>query len=307
MGVQFYRIIDKVVLSKSTKDLSKQLKKCLLLLESNSTDKRKFIKALNESLARAGGAGLLNSLLSNNNDVPRNVYVHGNKEAPIVYAAHKLVLINKIRDYKVKLRELIDFFDNECLEPKTPCLSKEQVSKVLNFLQSKYKIFDIITCKAKLEIFLFNNSHNQFNSFYEVFHDKMEPTTYVKGYIVCFAPLSNKHNPYQVLIHEIGHALQVALSHQVMVVPDSFIEMNKELKVHLSNGTVAATDVFADVFSVVTMNRSFLAEHNDLIPRFPSKVLDLFERYFDKLFQFALDNKEELKNRKMDISWLNEG
>lgn len=127
------------------------------------------------------------------------------------------------------LHKMIEMFDTESLDPKTVGLSKEQVDEVIDYLQSKYRLFDIITYKTELEIFLFNNSHIQFNSICEVFSDAREPETYCKRYILTFASRSEEYDPYQVLLHEIGHALQVALTHQVMIVPESFIKMNKEL------------------------------------------------------------------------------
>lgn len=95
----------------------------------------------------------------------------------------------------------------------------------------------------------------------------------------------------------------MALTHQVMIVPESFLEMNKDLDVHLENNKVVTTDVFADVFAVVAMNKSYLSDHNDLIRFFPVKVLDLFERYFTELIDYAFGNREELKIKKHDIIW----
>lgn len=302
-----WNIIENVRRAESANDLCKSLKDCLCVLESKNANKRKFINYLNEYLLNIGGVHRLDALLGDNAETVRNVYVHDYKKAPVIYASHLLISISNIRDYKVRLRKLIDMFENEFNEPKTVGLSKKQVNKILNFLQFKYGIFDIITCKTELEIFLFNNSHKQFNSFCEVFSDASQPETYSKQYILTFASRSEKHDPYQVLIHEIGHALQVALSHQVMMIPESFIEMNKELDVHLKNNTVVTSDVFADIFSVVVMNKSYLAEHNDLIRIFPSKVLDLFERYFTELIKYAFDNREELKTKKLDIIWSNDG
>jgi len=302
-----WNIIENVRRSESAKDLCKSLKNCLSVLESKNANKRIFIKFLNEYLQSIGNVHRLDAFLGNNNGTVPNVYVHDYKEAPVIYASYRLTSSNKIKDYKVSLRKMIEMFETEFLEPKTVGLSKDQVVKVLNYLQSRFRILDVITCKTDLEIFLFNNSHNRFDSLCEVYYDESEPETYLKRYIFTFASRSKEHDPYQVLIHEIGHALQIALTHQGMIIPDSFIEMNKELDVHLENNKVDSTDVFADVFAVVAMNKTYLADHNDLIKFFPSKVLDLFERYFSQLLEYAFEKREELKTKKLDISWLNNG
>lgn len=307
MDEDLWNIIENVRRAESVNDLCKSLKDCLCVLESKNANKRKFINYLNEYLVNIGGVHRIDALFGDNTETVPNVYVHDYKEAPVIYASHLLNSISKIRDYKVRLCKLIDMFENEFFEPKTVGLSKKQINKVLNFLQSKYGIFDIITCKTELEIFLFNNSHKQFNSICEVFSDASQPETYCKQYILTFASRAEEHDPYQVLIHEIGHALQVALTHQVMIIPDSFIEMNKELDVHLENNKVDSTDVFADVFAVVAMNKSYLEDHNDLISFFPSKVLDLFEHYFTELLKYAFDNRDVLKTKKLDIIWSNKG
>ncbi|WP_088226121.1 hypothetical protein [Desulfosporosinus sp. FKB] len=307
MDESLRNIIEQVVRAEIAKDLSELLKECLCVLESKNANKREFISVLNERLTNIGGVHRLDTLLSSNTHILQNVYVHDYKVAPVIYVSHRLISSNKIRDYKVTLHKLIDMFDNEFNEPKTVGLKKDQVNNVLHFLQSEYRIFDIITCKTDLEIFLFNNSHKQFNSFCEVFYDEKEPETYHKRFIFTFASRSEEHDPYQVLIHEIGHALQVALTHQGMMTPDSFIEMNKELDVYLENNTVVSAEVFADIFSVVVMNNSYFAVHNDLIRIFPPEVLDLFKCYFKMLFEYALENKEVLKTKKLDIIWANSG
>ena len=302
-----WNIIENVRRAESANDLCKSLKDCLGVLESKNTNKRKFVKYLNEYLANIGGRHRLDALFGDNTETVSNVYVHDYKKAPVIYASHRLISTNKISDCKVRLHKMIEMFELEFLEPKTAGLSREQVYEVIDYLQSRYRLFDIITCKTELEIFLFNNSHIQFNSICEVFSDPREPETYCKRYILTFASRSEEHDPYQVLLHEIGHALQVALTHQVMIVPESFIKMNKVLNVHLENNKVASTDVFADIFAVVAMNKSYLSDHNDMIRFFPSKVLDLFERYFTELIDCAFGNREELKTKKLDIIWSNDG
>lgn len=303
MDKDLWNKIENVIHAKTVKDLSKSLKDCLSELESKNADKRKLINVLNQHLLSIGGAHRIDALFCNRAEKLQNVYIHDYKNAPVIYASHRLIAISKITEYKVRLKEIINFFDNELEKPRTAGLKRDQVYDVLSFLQSRYRIFDIITCKTELEIFLFENSHKEFNSLCEIFYDVNMPQTYYNRYILTFASRSEEHDPYQVLIHEIGHALQVALTHEIRIIPESFIKMNKVLDVHLENNTIETTDVFADIFSVVAMNKSHLAEHNWLISHFPSKILDLFECYFDKLLKHALENRQKLKDKKLDIIW----
>ena len=303
MDEDLWIIINNVIHSKTIEDLNKALKECLLVLESKNVNKRKFITLLNQQLHYKGVNFRIDALFGNNVDNIKNVHIHDYKDAPVIYALHRLIGVNKIIEYKDRLRKLSNLFDDEFEVSRTIGLKKQQVYDVLNYLQSKYSVFDVITCKTELEIFLFNNSHRDFNSMYEVFYEDNKRESYCNMYILTFTSRSEEHDPYQVLIHEIGHALQVALTHDTMSIPESFIEMNKVLDVHLENNTIIASDVFADVFSLVTMNKSYLAEHNLMISHFPKKALDFFEYYFDKLIKHALENKDVMKHKKVDIVW----
>ena len=57
-----WNIIENVRRAESAKDLCKALKACLGVLESKNTNKRKFIKYLNEYLLTIGGSHRLEAL-----------------------------------------------------------------------------------------------------------------------------------------------------------------------------------------------------------------------------------------------------
>jgi len=146
-----WNIIENVRRAESANDLCKSLKDCLCVLESKNANKREFINVLNDYLANIGAVHRFDALSGDSTECVRNVYVHDYKNAPVIYASHRLVSSNiKIKESKLRLRKLIDMFENEFDEPKTVGLSKKQVNKVLSFIQSKHGIFDIITCKTEL-------------------------------------------------------------------------------------------------------------------------------------------------------------
>ncbi|HEY5563311.1 MAG TPA: hypothetical protein VIK72_16455 [Clostridiaceae bacterium] len=303
MNIDLENIIENITQAKTEKEMSKALKDCLSLLEGKNPDKRILISALKERLINISWVNRMDAQFSNKEGNLRNVHIHDYMNSPVDYTSNRLIRINKIKDYKIRLRQIIDFFDNELEPARTMGLKKEQVYKAFLFLQARFRIFDIITCKSELEIYMFNNSHKSYNSFCEVLCDVNKPETYHNMNILSFASRAEEHNPYQVLIHEIGHALHTVLTHQASVIPESFIEMNKILEVKLENNTIETADVFADIFSVVVMNNSYLAEYNSLIEFFSSKVLELFEYYFDLLIKHALEDLEKLKEEKVDIIW----
>lgn len=131
-----------------------------------------------------GGSHKLYSFFHKSYEQLDNVYVHDFKDASVIYASHMLIKINKINDYKLRLQNLINFFDNELTEPITTGLTKAEVLSTFKLMQTKYKVFDIITCKNDLEVFLFNNSHKNYNSLCEVFYEPNKPGTYFNRFIL---------------------------------------------------------------------------------------------------------------------------
>ena len=152
-------IIQSVIAASSSEDLSSALKDCLHILNSKSSKKRVLIDNLNDQLLHKGGMHRLESIFVKTGELPQDVYVHRHDDSPLIYASHSLIAINKINDYKHRLQWLINFFDNELTEPKAKGLAKDEIFSVCKLMQKKYRLFDIITCKKDLEIFLFNNSH----------------------------------------------------------------------------------------------------------------------------------------------------
>lgn len=69
-------IIDAVLGSKSSLEISNSLKHCLVVLESKSASKREFLNALNANLLHKGGFHRFTDIFNKSVDSLHKVYIH---------------------------------------------------------------------------------------------------------------------------------------------------------------------------------------------------------------------------------------
>ena len=88
-------------------------------------------------------------------------------------------------------------------------------------------------------------------------------------------------------LHEIGHALNLALTGDVTVIPDGFDEFNERLNISWTS-IVQKQEAFADVASFAILNSEELEQH--LPTQFSAPMRDCFDTYIseviDKYYYF---------------------
>lgn len=229
--------------------------------------------------------------------------IHVPNVSPILYTSLLLRNIKLISDYKNRLLTLIDYF-NELLEPKTTVLTESQIQDVIELLNKKYDFINVVTQRGPIDIFIFNNSHNRYNSMCEIIYPLDNESRYTHRFIHVFASKSEKFNPLGVFFHEIGHILQIEICQSSKLIPYSFIEMNKVIKTVIENDGVDAPEVFADIFSVAAMNNMPYENDYYFISKIPQNYKNLFIFYFNKLFEYAKLNLNKLKiGEQIDMDW----
>ncbi|MHB9038971.1 MAG: hypothetical protein ACYC64_20220 [Armatimonadota bacterium] len=92
-------------------------------------------------------------------------------------------------------------------------------------------------------------------------------------------------SPEYVFLHELGHALQIALTGSKEIVPEEFILFHQALNSPLEQGNPDAPDVFADTFAMAVMRGTELSSHDpfnisdDLKGTFERLISGIFQRY----------------------------
>ncbi len=141
--------------------------------------------------------------------------------------------------------------------------------------------------------------------------DAAEPiynSSYLSGInaIIASAPQKDRRQwAKQALLHELGHAIQVALTKTPFEVPRSFFPVYEATSGRDIGSTSMKdlSEVFADTFSIAASYETELQAANPLCQVFPRWIQCGLSRYFDVLTGEALKNMETLAQRAWDLSW----
>ena len=186
--------------------------------------------------------------------------------------------LGKVREVRKNIKKIIADIDENITKPSGNHLSVEKEKIVLKTLTDKYPYWDALSISKPLVILNINNSHKLYNSICGVNDDA---TSFV---IYMFNMKDNSTAPEYVFLHELGHALQVALTGSDLLVPDEFIAFNKLLNksFELTQGSYELAEVFADTFAISIMHDTDLSEFDPF--DFPKKLNNAFAEFFTELF-----------------------
>ena len=169
----------------------------------------------------------------------------------------------------------------EFVEPIEPVITEQEIRETINAAQSSFGIMDIIAPpKHQLKILRFEYSHIERNAECAI----PDKSPYCNA-ILLYHP-RNLDGNYElgnrvfVFAHELGHALHLALTGDISVLPDGFHEFNESLGVSFPMPERNA-EAFADVTALAIL-ASGLPKY--LPSGFKDKVVTkLFVRYLKKI------------------------
>lgn len=294
--------IQNAILSRSSvKEKGASLKDGLDFLWNAPLSLRKlFVNTLTKELARVLGGWEISQMLHGPNDIP-DIIIYDENDSALIYTAKMLVCVTNVFEAIERMKSLIDFFDVQLTAPKFKGLDKKEIIDLLHLVQEKFHFIEILTCKQQLEIFIFNNSHSKFNSISEIMVSSKDISTYSRRNLLSFCPRAKDANPYQVFFHELGHMLQVTLTHNQANIPSSFIDINMPLNVRIKKDSPEAPEVFADIFSLAAMVNTKVGKENTFVTTFPQGVTSYLEFYFKILIEKAYRNMDLVKDKPFDI------
>jgi hypothetical protein len=148
------------------------------------------------------------------------------------------------------LHKLLERCD-EYIDPVETIVTEKEMDLVLENAQKKYRILDIIAPIKPLMIISLNHSHTKHNSECGI------SGTAGSRESVIFAYHPREVTPtcgrVFIFAHEIGHALHLALTGDITVMPDSFNAFNEKLNIKLQT-IEDKQEAFADVTALVLLN-----------------------------------------------------
>jgi hypothetical protein len=170
----------------------------------------------------------------------------------------------------------------EFIPPVYDAVTVAEINRVLNAAQNAYRILDVIAPKDPLYILRFSHSHKQYNSLCDIPDNGAKIAT-----IFAFHPKQNEtYNRVFIFAHELGHALHLALTKNIDILPEGFDEFNKTVYANGIDTHKQKQEAFADAAALAILNvkglrLNFPTEHSKYISPY-------FARYIKGLTEKAL-------------------
>lgn len=160
----------------------------------------------------------------------------------------------------------------EFSEPQEDIISADEINMILDIAQRKFNILNIIAPDKPLKILHLNNSHCIHNCECGIGESPMGQ----EAVIFVYHPIDvSMFDRVYIFAHELGHALHLALTGTVEVVPDDFDAFNESLGI--KGLTIEEKqETFADAMAIAILNCDELKGH------FPAGLLEELPPYVEK-------------------------
>ena len=171
-------------------------------------------------------------------------------------------------------------------EPKTEVVSVEQIKTVLVIAQERYGYLDFVSPVKPFKVLCFNNSHRYRNNECGIGCDG---DGNIESVLMIYSPREIKAGLVDnilIFAHELGHALHLAMTRDVNILPTEYDELNKALKAEMPEEL--RQEGFADAFALALLGDERLKKH------LPSGFS--LSPYFDRFFKALIQKYAEKRN-----------
>lgn len=182
------------------------------------------------------------------------------------------------RDYLLKIADHLqqDFF---CADG--PQITAQEVTHILSTLDRCYDFSQKLMGNFTLFLFIPQDAHQSYDAI-------CRPYAALEGQVDCDIILpriqrETKANPGSMLLHELGHLLNIKLTGSLLVAPDLFIQLDGFLRnTQAESSAEELSELFAHLFAMTMLQQPELKQY-DSYPPLPEKTLSVFVTYFKAL------------------------
>ena len=270
-----YDVIYDLVDSKCLLEVNRKLKLIDAALTNQDVNRSIYCKKLSQAIIERTLMGR-GDIFDVGERPKYHIYPFG-KSIPAYLASYGLS-IGKVREMRKNIKCLINVIDDTIVEPSGNYLAEKDEERILSILSDKFPFWEIVANNRSMDILNIHNSHRVYSS---LCGTNETATSFV---IYMFNMRDKSMMPEYVFLHELGHALQMALTGSNLIVPDQFINFNNSLpNVKLEQGTYDASEAFADTFAIAVMRGTSLADFDPF--GFPDTLNEVFEKFYIDFFK----------------------
>jgi len=206
------------------------------------------------------------------NNMEHNVIVVPPEKSPTLLLLSSVTITTKtkllINGLKILAQKCEEF-----VEPIEPIITKAEIFATLDAAQKTFRLLNIIAPKKPLHILTFNCSHVIRNSEYGI------PNEGSHGMVLLYHPREvDVFNRVFIFAHELGHALHLALTGDIKIMPEYFDEFNDNLGASFPS-LEAKQEAFADVVAHAILGSPGSGLEKYLPPVLSKDMVALFVKY----------------------------
>jgi hypothetical protein len=184
-----------------------------------------------------------------------NAVIVPSEHAPIMLLAASVPIGGAPVDVMAGLKNFIKRCD-EFTPPVHTAIELAEIKRVLTAAQKTYRLLDILAPTDPLKILRFDNSHKVHNSECGIPDNGAGNAT-----ILLYHPhRDGLYDRVFIFAHELGHALHLALTCDIDVLPDGFDEFNKSVG-QKPDTLKDEQEAFADAVALAILNVKGLGTH----------------------------------------------
>lgn len=186
--------------------------------------------------------------------------------------------------YKKRLIQFVDYVKDNLTAPVGALISNSALDKSLAAIEKKYKLITWLSQTSTMQIMRVRNSHKAVNSICGAVKRVSGNGDFRFELYLFHCKDDDSGHPAYIMLHEIGHALQVMLTQDPTQIPKSFCLMSNELLGVPVAQSPIATELFADAFAIA-MIRIFGWDEYGTFDDLDEDIKIAFTYYMDRLLE----------------------
>ena len=179
------------------------------------------------------------------------------------------------RDY---LLEIADHLQQDYFCADGPQITAQEVTHILSILDEGYNFSQKVLGDALLYLLLPNDAHRTYDAL-------CRPYTTPDGQLTCDIILPHiqrdtKTSPGSMLLHELGHLLNLKLTGSLLVLPELFMQLDGLMRTTQTDASVEQlSELFAYLFAMTMLRQPELKQYDSYLP-LPEETQAVFAAYF---------------------------
>ncbi len=219
----------------------------------------------------------LNSLLSGH----RNWYICKGTSAVYTYLYRNWSCQSSLKANRDYLVEIANHLQRDYFCADGPQITVQEITHILSILDNRYDFSKKVLGDAILYLLLPNDAHRTYDAL-------CRPYATPNGQLTCDIILPHiqrdtKTSPGSILLHELGHLLNLKLTSSLLVLPEPFVQLDGLMRTTQTAGsTEELSELFAHLFAMTMLRQPELKQY-DSYPPLLEETQAVFTAYFQTL------------------------